>query len=116
LRSCDGKTYRRAGGAQARNTEGAQVSDWLKDAAIIDYESLPIGDRPLHPPAPVGVSIALPGKKAAYYPWGHPDGDGNQPGSWAKARASLGQVYDSGRLLLFHNARFDIEVGERHMG
>lgn len=87
---------------------------WLKDAATIDFETLQIRGRPTYPPAPVGVAIRVKGR-SRYYAWGHPSGNGLD--DYAKARAALGQIYDSGRPLLFHNGyKFDVEVAEVHMG
>lgn len=87
---------------------------WVKDAVVIDYETLPIMARPHHPPAPVGVAIHVPGLKPRYYAWGHPDG--NEPGSFEQARVALTTAYAGQRPLLFHNAKFDVDVGEVHLG
>ena len=88
--------------------------DWLKTCATVDFETLAIRDRPTYPPAPVGVAIRL-GSKSTYYAWGHPSG--NSPDGFARARSALGQIYESGRPVLWHNGLgFDIEVAERHMG
>lgn len=84
---------------------------WLKDAAVIDFESLPIRDRPRHPPIPVGVALRVEGR-SRYLAFGHPDGNTS---TWEDARRELGKVYESGRPLLFHGAKFDVEVAEVHM-
>lgn len=86
----------------------------LHDAAIIDFETMPIVKRPVYPPAPVGVAIDLPGKKPRYYAFAHPMGGNNC--SFTEARQALGEAYDSGRPLVFHNAKFDVEVAEVEMG
>ncbi|MBU6231497.1 hypothetical protein KGP36_02410 [Patescibacteria group bacterium] len=78
----------------------------------VDFESLPIRPRPYYPPVPVGVSIKPWGGKAIYYAWGHPS---KNTCSWAQARKALGAVWDSGAPLLFHNAKFDVDLAEVHM-
>jgi DNA polymerase I-like protein with 3'-5' exonuclease and polymerase domains len=89
------------------------MSRWLRDAAIVDFETLPIVDRPRHPPVPVGVALQTPGQKPHYLAWGHPTGKNNC--SWGEARRQLGEIYDSERPILFHNAKFDVEVAEVHL-
>lgn len=84
----------------------------LRDAAVIDLESLPIQDRPSYPPDPVGVALLVPGRAPRYYAWGHPTGN---ICSWEEGRARIGEVIDSGRPLLFHNPRFDLDVLEVHL-
>lgn len=85
----------------------------FRDAAFVDFETLLIERRPFYPPVPVGVAIDIPGSKPHYYAWGHVTGVNNC--SWGKARQVLGNLYDSGRPVVFHNAKFDIDVGEEHM-
>lgn len=84
-----------------------------RDIVTIDFETNPIALRPDYPPAPVGVAIKDGGRKAKYYAWGHPTENNC---SYGEARAELGKHYDSGRPLLFHNAGFDVDVAEVHMG
>lgn len=85
-----------------------------KQAAVIDFETLPIRRRPNYPPEPVGVAISIPRRKSRYYAWGHINGENNC--TFAEARAALGEAYDSGRPLLYHHAKFDVEVAEVKMG
>jgi len=86
----------------------------LRSAAIVDFESFPIGPRPGgYPPEPVGVALDVPGRKPRYLAWGHPGG-GNGC-SWADARAALGAVWESGRPVAFHNAPFDLSVVMRRL-
>lgn len=74
---------------------------------VIDFETLPIENRPDYPPEPVGVSIQEPGKKAKYFAWGHPTGGNNC--SKADAVRALKAVWNK-RPMLFWNAKFDCEV------
>jgi len=79
----------------------------------IDFETLPIEDRPAYPPPAVGVSIKYPGKKSRYYGWGHPEGNNS---TWPEAKAALIQAYKHKDGLLFQNAKFDIDVAEVEFG
>lgn len=78
----------------------------------IDYETQGIESRPKYPPVPVGVAIDEPGRKAEYLSWGHP---GENNCTKAQAAKRLKTIYRSGRPLLFHHAKFDLDVGETHM-
>jgi hypothetical protein len=86
---------------------------WLRDAAVIDFEALPIRNRPTYPPAPVGVALDVPGRRARYLAWGHPTGRNNS--TWEEARREVGDLQASGRPLLYHNAKFDVEVQTTHL-
>jgi hypothetical protein len=59
--------------------------------SIVDFETHAIGRRPKYPPEPVGVAIALPGRKARYLAWGHPVGN-NCTEEQAQARAQVGEA------------------------
>jgi DNA polymerase-1 len=85
----------------------------LKHAVTIDYETLPIEDRPRYPPEPVGVSIKVGARRPTYYAFGHRTGNTH---SWGDARHALLEAYESGRPLLFHNENFDVDVGETFFG
>lgn len=61
---------------------------------------------------PVGVSIKRWGQKAKYYAWGHYTGENNC--SKRDAANALRAVWRQDTLL-FHNAKFDIDVGQTHM-
>ncbi len=84
---------------------------------VFDFETHPILERPDYPPRPVGVSIQLPGKKPAYYAFGHPEGNSC---SEAEAKRRLYEAYDiaksTGGGLLCHHAKFDMDVAEEHWG
>ena len=78
----------------------------------IDFETEAIDQRPCYPPKPVGVSIKYPGRKARYYAWAHPEGNNCTE---VEAKSALEKAYQSGDLL-FHNAKFDLDVAETHLG
>lgn len=80
---------------------------------VVDFETLPIDQRPEYPPKPVSMAIREPGKKAKSFLWGHPSGNNC---SLADAKRALQSVWKPGRKLLFHNAKFDTDVAETHMG
>jgi DNA polymerase I len=90
------------------------MSNIPRDAAIVDFESYPIQDRPAYPPEPVGVALDVPGKKPRYLAWAHPGG-GNTC-TFGEARAALAEVWASGRPVGFHNAKFDLVVAYEKMG
>ena len=80
----------------------------------VDFETMPIGPRPhRYPPVPVGVSIRPPGGPSAYWAWGHPTGNNCDQ---EHARRALGEVWDSGLPVVFHHAKFDLEVAYKHFG
>lgn len=82
------------------------------DITTIDFETEAIERRPVYPPKPVGVSIKKPGeKKSRYYAWGHPT-DNNCTRDIA-VRA-LKEVWKNE--LAFHNANFDLDVAQTHLG
>lgn len=86
----------------------------IPSAIVIDYETKAIQDRPYYPPEPVGVSIKWPSdRKSRYYAWGHPTGNNCDK---AAGKRRLMEAYTSGLPLLFYNAKFDVDVGEVHMG
>lgn len=79
----------------------------------IDFETEGIEQRPVYPPRPVGFSILKPGqKKSRYYAWGHPCENNC---SFEEARNALLEAWESDVPLLFHNAKFDVDVAEVHM-
>lgn len=81
---------------------------------VIDFETQAIGSRPAYPPVPVGVSIKWPkDRKPRYLAWGHPTGNNCDQKNAARA---LKEAWSSGIPLLFHNAKFDVDVAQTHMG
>ena len=84
----------------------------MESPITIDFETAAIEARPKYPPEPVGVSI-LDGRECKYWAWGHPTKNNCTK---AQAKERLAGAYRSGRPLLFHNAKFDMEVAEKHFG
>lgn len=80
----------------------------------IDFETDAIESRPQYPPKPVGFSIKTPGdRKPRYYGWGHPTGNNC---SMPDAKRVLIDAFKSKAPLLFHHAKFDVDVAVTHMG
>lgn len=80
----------------------------------VDFETLPIDKRPEYPPKPVSMTILEPGKrKPKNFLWGHPSGNNC---SLADAKRALKAVWKPTNQLLFHHAKFDVDVAETHMG
>ena len=86
----------------------------MKNLAVIDFETAGIQGRPEYPPKPVGVSIKLPTWRAPkYFGWGHPDKNNC---TIEKPAEILKDCVRSGMNMLFHNAKFDVDVACTHMG
>lgn len=79
----------------------------------IDYETHPIKARPDYPPKPVGVSVKEWGKKPVYYAFGHPSENTH---SFTDAKRAVQAAYRNPDGILCHNGKFDIDVGEVHLG
>lgn len=79
----------------------------------VDFETYAIEGRPKYPPVPVGVSIQYPGRKPKYYAWDHPEGNNC---SKQEATDALLECWRSNYGLLFHHAKFDVDVAESHLG
>jgi len=84
----------------------------IKPVAI-DFETEKIQSRPHYPPKPVGVAIKYPGVEAKYYAWGHAS-DNNCTKEEAQEALSLAFEHEDG--VVCHNAKFDMDVAEVHMG
>jgi len=80
---------------------------------VLDFEAEAIQARPHYPPKPVGLAIKEPGKKPRYLAWGHPT---KNNASKEQAKDVLTDLYRGRRPLLFHNAKFDLDVAETHFG
>jgi DNA polymerase-1 len=83
------------------------------DVVTIDFETDAIERRPKYPPRPVGVSIIYPGKKPVYRAWAHPEGNNTD---FATVKRELRDIDRSGAPVLFHNAKFDVDVAQTHCG
>lgn len=80
----------------------------------VDFETLPIGQRPLnYPPKPVGVAIKWPGEKSRYWGWGHPTGNNC---TFAEGMAALEKAWRAGLPILSHNSKFDVSVACEALG
>jgi len=77
----------------------------------IDFETDAIAPRPKYPPEPAGVSIMWPGeRKPKYLAWNHPTENNCTKSEGRKALLKCYEQKEFG--LLFHNAKFDMDVGE----
>ena len=82
--------------------------------AVVDFETLGIEARPLYPPVPVGVAVMMPGeKRGRYYAFGH--GASNNA-TWREAKEAVARAYACPDGVVFHNAKFDLDVAEVHLG
>jgi len=85
----------------------------------LDFETHPIDRRPDYPPSPVGLAIKVPGEPGRYYaigsdqPWA---ATAFNPRKLAEVKELLHRVWGSDHTLLFHNAKFDLEVAEKWFG
>lgn len=85
-----------------------------REWGTIDFETLPIGQRPLAmPPKPVGLAIRTPWQPTRYIRWGHPTGNN---GTFDEAHGQLIRLWESGLPVLCHNAKFDMEVALEWFG
>ena len=84
------------------------------EVITLDFETLPIGQRPDYPPRPVGLALHLPGMAPFYLAWGHATGQNNCTES--DAREWLGKVWQSPYPVLCHNAKFDMAVATEALG
>jgi DNA polymerase-1 len=81
---------------------------------VLDYETFGIGARPeFYPPKPVGVALRWPDGKKEYLAWGHPYGDNNC--TLEEATRAVARAFQQ-HTVIFHNAKFDMEVAWQHMG
>ena len=84
----------------------------------LDFETLPIRNRPQYPPKPVSFSLKLPGQRTPqFYAWGHLTGGNNC--SADDAKNVLVEAYkqiSEETPLLCHNAKFDMDVAEVAFG
>lgn len=84
------------------------------EVVTIDFETAAIAPRPAYPPKPVGVAIQEPGKQGQYLAWGHPSG--NNCTCERATRLLQGLWRNAHNVpLLFHNAKFDLDVAATHL-
>lgn len=85
----------------------------FESVVTLDFETDRIKARPHYPPNPVGVAIKYGNAPSRYVSWGHPSGNNS---SLEAAVSELNTIRESGRPLLFHNAKFDVAVLEERVG
>lgn len=84
------------------------------EVGCYDFETLPIGQRPAYPPAPVGVALQWPHEeRPTYWRFGHPTGNNCDERT---AREKLREMWDSGLPLLAHYQKFDSAVAGEKWG
>lgn len=84
-----------------------------RELVIIDFETDGIEARPDYPPKPAGVSIQMPGQRVGeYFAWAHPEGNNSDV---ATVKRRLRDIVRSKAELVFHNAKFDLDVMETHL-
>lgn len=77
------------------------------DLITLDFETHPIERRPNFPPEDVGLAIKYGYESGTYLAHGHPTGN---TATRDTVHCALHEVWDSGRPVLFHNAKFDLAV------
>lgn len=84
----------------------------VEKVAVIDFETYGIKARPDYPPKPVGLAFYLPdaGVKAKQYV------ACRSPSEKAQVKAIIKDLIRRGYRLLMHNASFDLDVAETHLG
>lgn len=93
----------------------------MTDPVVIDFETHAIQQRSVrlsgYPPKPVGVAIRLPGQQSRYYGWGHqPHRQSFNEVAFNEARELLHKIWASSAPLLFHHAKFDVEIALQWFG
>jgi DNA polymerase-1 len=84
----------------------------MQTPTVVDFETFGIQPRPAPAPAPVGVAIRHPNGITEYLAFAHPNGKNNatkEEAYRALCAAWRGPV-------VFHNAKFDLEVAWQHFG
>lgn len=84
----------------------------LKKVFAADFETHKIEGRPVYPPRPVGLAIWDPRERPVYHAWGHPCENNSTP---EKALRHIKSLYREGYVGIWHNAGFDLDVGESHL-
>lgn len=79
-----------------------------RKVSVVDFETYPIKTRPHYPPCPVGVAIKRGSLVTKYYKL-------RTPTEINYATDLLHDIFRND-VVVFHNARFDIDVAEEHLG
>jgi len=81
---------------------------------FLDFETEGIEARPKYPPVPVGLALYDPEGQYpdGYHAFGHATGNNTTK---AAVKSMLELIYDSDRVICFHNAMFDLDVAEIHL-
>lgn len=86
----------------------------MKKLLFADFETHGIEARPDYPPKPVGLALLATGwRRAKYHAWGHPEKNNSTAEA---ARAELVGLMRDGYTTVWHNAGFDLDVAETHLG
>ena len=86
----------------------------MRNAITIDFETFPIRKRPLYPPKPCGLAIKWGSKKGRYFDFAHANHVNAH--TYSQAKEELKKAWGSGLPLVFHNAKFDLDVAYTHFG
>lgn len=88
------------------------------DFIFLDFETMPIQNRPKYPPEPVSFSIQMPRwRKPKFYAWGHRTGGNNC--TLEDAKRVLVEAYSllgENCKLVMQNGKFDMDVAEVAFG
>jgi DNA polymerase-1 len=87
----------------------------LDEVTVLDFETHAIQARPAPIPEPVGLAIRWPNGVKEYLSWGHPTWLHSHNNS-TKGEAFNALVKAFRGPVVFHNARFDLEVAWTHFG
>lgn len=82
----------------------------------LDFETEGIQGRPVYPPKPVGVAIAVPGEKPEYWAWGHPTENNCTRDLAIRRLKQVGWRRGATEEMVFHHSKFDQDVAETHLG
>jgi len=83
------------------------------NVAVLDFETEAIQARPVYPPRPVGFALSLPNAPTRYYGWAHPSENNCTK---EEAHEVLVDLWKGNLPVVFHNAKFDLEVAAAAFG
>jgi len=83
------------------------------DVITLDWESHPIEARPNFPPRPIGLAVKDGYNASRYLAFGHPSGNN---ATYQDALSVLRWAWDSGRPILCHNIKFDLQMATEGAG